>query len=204
MFNASSNAITLGTPLLLYLTYPCRETRLTKYAPDFFYVYPSIWSASTCNNYSCIRLLINEIIYHYLLVLQKDRILYNERMAEFSPQEQDRILGSISTLQGLISDVCANIPYFFNHHNTTSYQMLQDNPPLVSGGIILLWPLYVVGSTEIAPNNVRLWVMGRLKKIVEVMGIKQAAALAYALSIKKDIRVWSNEDNSPYELDVSG
>lgn len=58
--------------------------------------------------------------------------------------------------------------------------------PKAAGGNILLWPLYVAACTHVVSDAMRMWVIGRLEKMAEVMGIRQARVLAHLLSVRED------------------
>lgn len=65
-------------------------------------------------------------------------------------------------------------------------------PKAISGNL-LLWPLYTAGVTDLVSDMMRDWVAGRLRWIADVIGIRQAAPLAFSLRRKTDLLEWKDE-----------
>jgi len=65
-------------------------------------------------------------------------------------------------------------------------------PKAVSGNL-LLWPLYTAAVTDLVSDMMREWVAGRLRWISDIIGIRQAAPLAFSLRRKQDLLTWKDE-----------
>jgi len=84
------------------------------------------------------------------------------------------------------------------NHSTVPKKSLihwKDTSPLrLAGGYFLLWPLFMVGEMNLGTNEIRAWVIGRLRRIGDNMGIMLAHGLADVLSKKEEIRAWDIDD----------
>lgn len=158
---------------------------------DHYHVYSSIWTATVWNHYRCVRILVNELI-----IDQISYILSNPEEFPSSwdsvPFYESQLLASNSMLQHLSHDICASVPFYLGYSVKASDRASRPPPKAVSGNL-LLWPLYSAAVTGVVSDVMRDWVVGRLRMIADVMGIRQAAPLAYTLGLKQDLLVWENE-----------
>ncbi|KAH6720846.1 hypothetical protein BKA61DRAFT_471346 [Leptodontidium sp. MPI-SDFR-AT-0119] len=155
---------------------------------DHYHVYSSIWVAAIWNNYRSARILVNELIldqlgYMYqanpdLGLLWEDNCFYENQM-----------LTSNSTLLQLCHDICASVPYFLGCNPESN--VFTDQAPKSVNGNLLLWPLYTAGVTGMVSDVMRCWVAGRLQWITDVLGIRQAAPLAYSIVRRQDHLLWN-------------
>jgi hypothetical protein len=167
---------------------------------DYYYNYPNVWVAATWNHYNCTRILVQNMIHEYLIRFRQDPEVYSREMEKFSPSDRERILASKSTIQELSSDICASVPYHFDYRDCQSSHASIDSPPMAASGTILLWPLFTAAASGLVPDEMCLWIVQRLRLIAEFMGIRQAAALAGVLQLKKDVHDWSAEENAMVEF----
>jgi len=84
------------------------------------------------------------------------------------------------------------VPYYLGFDPDADKRLPRAVPKAVSGNL-LLWPLYTAGVTDLVSDMMRDWVAGRLRWISNVIGIRQAAPLAFSLRRKQDILLWQNE-----------
>jgi hypothetical protein len=185
----------------VYNTITMKERSESVFA-DYYHVYPNIWIATTWNHYRSIRMLVNELILEHLSHLNQNQFVYQDPGQDFSILYENRMLFSKSVLVQMTQDICASVPYYLNYQDPGRTDDPINNPPKAAGGNLLLWPLYTAAVTEVVSDVMRSWVVGRLKAIAEIMGIRQATALAHVLSLKKEIDVWEVEDLE-YPLDVT-
>lgn len=158
---------------------------------DHYHAYSSIWTATIWNSYRCVRILVNELILN-----QISHILQHPE--EFpstwdgSSFYESQILVSNSILQQLAHDICASVPFYLGYSANSKDRFSRPPPKAVSGNL-LLWPLYTAACTGVVSDMMRVWVAGRLRFISDVMGIRQAAPLAYTLEVKQDLLEWDGE-----------
>jgi hypothetical protein len=152
---------------------------------DYYHVYSSIWTASVWNHYRCVRILVNELILDQTAYILQHSEEYVSSRDKFSFYE-NQILTSRSTLLQLPHDTCASVPFYLGF-STNSRERSSRPPPKAVSGNLLLWPLFTAACTGVVSKAIRGWVAGRLRMISEVMGVRQAAPLAYILGRKQDI-----------------
>lgn len=155
---------------------------------DHYHVYGSVWIAAIWNNYRSARILVNELILDQLTYLYQtspeSSILWTDHCFY-----ENQILTSNSTLLQLCHDICASVPYFLGYNPENKGFM--EQPPKSVNGNLLLWPLYTAGVTGMVSDVMRCWVAGRLQWITDVMGIRQAAPLAYSMVRRQDHLLWN-------------
>ncbi|MCJ1403600.1 hypothetical protein MMC11_006823 [Xylographa trunciseda] len=163
------------------------QSRSESVFSDYYHTYDTIWTAYTWNSYRSIRILLNEMLLEQLRHLTQYPLDYLEPYDEYSllPYET-QILCCKSLLVQLTQDICASVPFYLGYHNQEDGPESMQVPPVAAGGNLLLWPLYTAACTNVVSDMMRLWVIGRLEKIAEVMGIRQATALAHLLHLRKD------------------
>ena len=158
---------------------------------DHYHVYSSIWTATIWNHYRCVRILVNELIIdqiNYILSHPEEFSSGWESEALYESQ----LLASNSMLQHLCHDICASVPFYLGHSANARDRASRPPPKAVSGNL-LLWPLYTAAVTGIVSDLMCQWVAGRLRMISEVVGIRQAAPLAYTLGLKQDLLQWEHD-----------
>ena len=162
---------------------------------DYYHIYSDIWIATTWNHYRSIRILLHEILLVQLLHLcQSSPSPTPSAFFDGDPSlpYEAQIRFSKAVLVQLTQDICASVPFYLDDHNPDRQDGAakatnpQAHPPRAAGGNLLLWPLFVAACTDVVSDVMRTWVVGRLEKIAEVMGIRQAKVLGYLLSIRKD------------------
>jgi hypothetical protein len=175
---------------LIYQTMTLKE-RSEEVFSDHYHVYPNLWVATVWNNYRAVRLLVNELILdqlcHLYLNSPESALLWND-VCFF----ENQVLASNTTLLQLCHDICATVPFYLGFDPNADKRMPRAIPKAVSGNM-LLWPLYTAGLTDLVSDMMRDWVAGRLRWISDVIGIRQAAPLAFSLRRKQDILKWQNE-----------
>jgi hypothetical protein len=174
----------------IYQTVTLRE-RSDEVFSDHYHVYPTLWTATAWNNYRAVRLLINELILNQLCHLylnnSESPLLWND--ACFF---ENRVLASNRILLQLCHDICASVPFYLGFDLNAEKDMPRAIPKAINGNL-LLWPLYAAGCTDLVSDMMRDWVAGRLRWISDVIGIRQAAPLAFSLRRKQDHLRWKDE-----------
>jgi hypothetical protein len=174
----------------IYQTVTLKE-RSEEVFSDHYHAYPNLWVATTWNNYRSVRILVNELILdqlcHLYLNNPESSLLWND--AFFF---ENQVLTSNTTLLQLCHDICSSVPYYLGFDPDADKRLPRAVPKAVSGNL-LLWPLYTAGVTDLVSDMMRDWVAGRLRWISNVIGIRQAAPLAFSLRRKQDILLWQNE-----------
>lgn len=158
---------------------------------DHYHVYSSVWIAAVLNNYRSARILVNELILDQLGYLYtnvpESNLLWNDNCFY-----ENQLLTSNTTLLQLCHDICASVPYFLGYNPDQASIYANQKPRCVNGNL-LLWPLYTAGVTGMVSDMMRSWVAGRLQYITDVMGIRQAAPLAYSVVRRQDHSLWNPE-----------
>lgn len=175
---------------MIYQTVTLKE-RSDEVFSDHYHVYPNLWVATVWNNYRAVRLLINELILdqlcHLYLNSPESPLLWNDTCFF-----ENQVLASNATLLQLCHDICASVPFYLGFDPNADKRMPRAIPKAVSGNL-LLWPLYTAGCTDLVSDMMRDWVAERLRWISDIIGIRQAAPLAFSLRRKQDILTWQNE-----------
>ena len=160
---------------------------------NYYHVYKNIWVAHTWNLYRSIRILLNEMMLEQLIHLsqspleQCNRGNISKHIEHITSPYEEQITFCRSVLVQLPWDICASVPFYLEHHHRPQFsESAESLGPRAAGGNLLLWPLYVAACTDVVSDAMRMWVVGRLEKMAEVMGIRQAQVLAYSLSVRKD------------------
>lgn len=169
---------------------------------DYYHVYPCIWTAAVWNYYRCVRILVNELIIDQITYLLSHLEEFPSAWANV-PFYESQLLSSNSTLQHLCHDICASVPFYLGYSVNAKDRASRPPPKAVSGNM-LLWPLYSAAVTGVVSDVMRDWVVGRLRVIADVLGIRQAAPLAYTLGLKQDMLVWENESGDESTATTDG
>jgi hypothetical protein len=155
---------------------------------DNYHIYSSIWIATAWNHYRCVRILVNELLLHQLaraVQNSQESASQLDKMAFYKSQ----IFFSNATLLQLSHDICSSVPFYLGYSANQGERISRAPPKAVSGNL-LLWPLYTAGVTGLTSDMMREWVIGRLRMISDVMGIRQAGPLADTLTSMQDILEW--------------
>ncbi|KAL2068930.1 hypothetical protein VTL71DRAFT_15268 [Oculimacula yallundae] len=94
------------------------------------------------------------------------------------------------TCRPIIEDVVASVPYFFGWNrgidpamnDLSNFACGEPNPTTVKplAGIFAMWPIFAAASSDFASPSQRLFLKGKLKHVVEHMGINQARIMFQA------------------------
>lgn len=178
-------------PISFIYTTVTLDERSEEVFSDHYHVYPSIWTATVWNLYRCVRILVNELIIDQITYLLQHPEEFPSSW-ESIPFYESQILASNSTLLQLSHDICASVPFYLGY-SVKANNCASRPPPKAVSGNMLLWPLYTAACTFRVSDMMREWVAGRLRMISDVMGIRQAAPLAYTLGLKQDLLEWEKE-----------
>ncbi len=172
-----------------YTTMPV-DTRTDDVFADYFHIYPDIFGAMIWQHFRCVRILINEIVVTQIAALYYQSLgpSSNSGVEVNSGTSKDVALppdfpfannfyASHTLLTVLTHEICAAVPYYLNYHLYGCDWSNPDHPPPGANGNLLLWPLFMVGQLEAVSPMMSSWAVGRMKKIREVMGVKQVGMI---------------------------
>ncbi|OOF90915.1 hypothetical protein ASPCADRAFT_134653 [Aspergillus carbonarius ITEM 5010] len=146
-----------------------------------YHIYPDAWVAAVWNNIRTCRLLL-----HHEMKTQLEAVL-NRTPHTFSLSDAFQHQHSVTTIQQLISDICASVPQYcghlslltgnssptqqatFNHHSLSGI-------PTIAGIYLLFWPLLNAGQMTDSDTQ-RNWIINRSRYIGKMTGIQQAFVL---------------------------
>ena len=170
---------------------------------NYYHQYQNVHQAISWNHWRSLRILVHEF-----LVTQISGLYYERYMADFGPRPQMSTTAykhtnmsedfkysalfrrSHRVLQAMPNDICASIPYYLSYNtNKSPWDGVTSPPVALARGNMLLWPLYMAGQMAAVDDSLRQWTVGRLRKIGDRMGIKQASMLANALARHEELRV---------------
>ena len=160
-------------PWLRYTTKTSDDTENVQ--SGFYHVYPNMWIVGGYNLYRCARILMHELIVHWLDRSSADDL------------QQRQSSGAI--LARLSAEICASVPCIFG-------QIAKNGPPNASyspkaaTGTWVLWPLYLAATMDSATPTTRAWVITQLDKLGRIMGLQQATTLAAVLRTQKELTAW--------------
>jgi hypothetical protein len=146
-------------------------------------VYSNIGTASVWNHYRSVRILVHEIILYQLA-----------RQARISPQDHYSLSAnaiqtqmSKAMLTTIMNGVCDSVPFYLHYHIHGDNWASMQPMPKAATVIFILWPLYCSAVSQYVSDEMLSWITGRLEKIAEVTGVRQAAALAHTMRMRSDI-----------------
>lgn len=184
----------------IYQTVTLRQ-RSEEVFSDHYHVYNNLWIATVWNNYRSVRILLHEILLdqlcHLYLNNPESSLLWND--LNFF---ENQVLASNSILLQLCHDICASVPYYLGFDPNADIFSPRQVPKAVAGNL-LLWPLYIAGCTDLVSDMMRDWAGGRLRWISDVIGIRQAAPLAFSMKRKQDLLTWQNETEDDETPNIS-
>jgi hypothetical protein len=156
------------------------------------------WAPPVWNGMRTCRIMLHETI--------RDQLLVSASAANpvFTPDDADaQESASVSICIEMGRDVMRSVP---QHDPTQDLTQDLTQPKTVLAGThhaYIIWPLYLVGGMDVAPGNVKTWVVRRLKIMSEEEGIKQAGVLATYLEQRADF--WSRKaDLAPWKAPLLG
>jgi hypothetical protein len=186
---------------------------------DYYHTYTSILTATSWNSYRSVRILLNELLLTQLSHLSQSPFQFEDDDEDFpnlaedslsllQQQYKSRILQSRAVIVQLSQDICASVPFFLCDAPTSQNFLLIENqqstqPPRAASGNLLLWPLFTAACTNMVSNVMRTWVVQRLKRIADVLGIQQARALAILLRLGKDPPAWHDTELTMQDTELT-
>ena len=137
---------------------------------NYYDVYHDIWTVGLMNNQRKVTLLVHELAVTRLLHLQRKCLL--------SVNEVHRIQELRVAALDNIDMICASVPFLLRSGH-------------VEAVTNVLWPLYVSAQMEPRMLNVssatRSWIVERMRKIGNEMGVKQAIYMADLLVQQQEV-----------------
>lgn len=169
----------------IYTTVMAKEASAEVFT-DHWHRYRSVGVAVAWNHYRTLRILVNRIIITQIGYLTEN--LPAHEFEQYSSPHGDLIENSRSMVVELSHEICASVPFFLKYdvHSDDTKSSSTCQPQNAARGRVLLWPLYVAGQTENLSDIMRLWAVGRLDKLAEVMAIRKAKVLAHVLRTQRE------------------
>jgi hypothetical protein len=119
--------------------------------------------------------MLNEIVYKYACMMTpsaaRDLLYYAAR----------------ENIGMMASEICASVPQF---------RTQTQSPRILASGHVLIWPLSILGASELVPVSLRRYAIESLRFIGTDMKIPQASHVAKALEQGKRPEDWSVEHRS--------
>ncbi|PWY74515.1 hypothetical protein BO94DRAFT_524377 [Aspergillus sclerotioniger CBS 115572] len=125
---------------------------------DKYHLYHNVNLASIWNNYRQTRIVVNEMLRFMSLRMWR---------LQRAPEYQQTMSQCMETIQQMVDDICASIPYHFISGETG-----------FGASIRLLWPLYIAGSSKCTDSSTREWIAQILDVIGNTVGLQQALSMA--------------------------
>ena len=185
------------------------EARTEDVFADYYHIYPDIFTAILWQHYRCTRILVNEIIVTQIAALfyqlstpldfQLDVNTGNCKDMALPPDFPfaNNFYASHAMLTSLTHDICASVPYYLNYHIHGSAWSDREHSPPAGCGNLLLWPLYMVGQLHAVSPLMRKWVVGRMAKISEVLGITQIGLIGKLIDDGQELTILDRPETDP-------
>ncbi|KAL5330117.1 hypothetical protein ACEPPN_003641 [Leptodophora sp. 'Broadleaf-Isolate-01'] len=154
--------------------------------PGRVYSFGEFWMANKCNIARSCRLLIWSTILRCIAWLSGP----HEYMMTTEYAEGSR------KCRTLIKDIISSVPYYFGWTTKTSPEkanMFEHSAEFQASttgrsGATLLWPLYVISTSDFASPSERDYVRGKMRYIAENLGVNQAALALKTLLLLEDAK----------------
>lgn len=143
---------------------------LTPY-DEQYHVYPSIWAFNTWNQYRCARIMVSEILLTHIRQLSD-----SSSLRSLSEEFQIHCKTYRANIHRLAADICRSVPFALGVHHP-QYDPHLPPPDSYIGGLVLLWPLYMAGTSESSTHPLRRWSVQCLRWVGHTYGLDQALAL---------------------------
>lgn len=149
-----------------------------------YHVYNEIYMAHIWNGMRVCRIMLHETIRDQLLAASTAMTpIFTED--EIAAQYDS----SMNAMLQMREDILASVP----HHAPLSFSGKPASLLEGSRAYFVLWPLYLAGAMDVTTEQIRNWVIARLRSIGESVGIKQAFVVAEYLSLQKHIESWETK-----------
>jgi hypothetical protein len=146
-----------------------------------YHVYKENWMVHIWNGMRVCRIMLHETIRDQLLAASTAMTpIFTE--CEIAAQNDS----SMNAMLQMRADILASVP----HHTPMNFSTKSVSLLEGSRAYFVLWPLYLAGAMDVTTEQIRKWVIARLRSIGESVGIKQAFVVAEYLSQKKIIETW--------------
>jgi hypothetical protein len=145
--------------------------------------YGDIWTCSIWGKWRCIRIYVHEMIVDCITRCGQSSLTLDP-----TSDTESRLRESCRMIQILASEIAASIPFMVGYKNGEKLPPGSNVPAM--GGMLCLWPLFVIGGMDSASDAIRAWSIHRLLSIGADMGIYQALSLADVLRTRQEIAYW--------------
>ncbi|KAL9624162.1 MAG: hypothetical protein Q9160_001684 [Pyrenula sp. 1 TL-2023] len=171
------------------------ESATPEVLSDYYYAFNDLYVSSMHSLFRVCSLLAYEILLlHLCPPLRHFETAWPTTSSPLSPSQSALLQSTAATMLRIIDAVCANAPYHLgfptqpqgsntdpNSNSTSNPNIPTDTSPAVRGNPIL-WPLYMAGKMPVCPPATRTWIIGRLHKLGNEIGIAQGLLFARFLS----------------------
>ena len=170
---------------LRYTSVPCKFSE--NVLSDYYHIYPRSYVVGGYNLYRSARIMTHELILNWL-----------SRNPDYESRDLQRRESEI-VLTRLNAEICASVPFILGDVETPDGTASFRG---ASGGIAMVWPLYLAATMDTATKSTRAWVITRLDKLGHVMGIQQAVTLADVLRTTKHITAWDRFESTRVDEEI--
>ena len=147
-------------------------------------VYNDSWTAQIWNGMRSCRILLHEIVRDQILVAS------TATTPIFTlEQAKDQNRQSVLAMLNMQADILASIP----SHMPSTLKDRRASLMEASRGYFILWPLYMAGVMDLTTKPIKTWVIGRLRAIARLSGIRQAIVLAEILEEHRHVAAWDTK-----------
>ncbi|KAI0190734.1 hypothetical protein EV127DRAFT_79516 [Xylaria flabelliformis] len=141
-------------------------------------VYSDVWIGTVCNSARALRLILQSMSVRCAAWV----------CAPVDYRTTPEYATAASVCRDAITDIIASVPYFLGWHlrrkevshiktNFGTFPCGEEDTAKGLAGYLITWPLTCVISQDYATDAQRAWVVGRLRKIGNELGVKYALAM---------------------------
>jgi hypothetical protein len=143
-----------------------------------YHVYSYAWVVQLWNGMRTCRILLHQIIRRHLssdALATVPEFTYEEAVAQMA--------SSVSITLQLQQDILSSIS-----HQSIAFQNPNDPSSTLSGSrnSFIIHPLYLIGALDLSSEEIKDWVVARLRLLHDSAGIRQAGVLAGYLSRRQE------------------
>lgn len=142
------------------------------------------WAANAWNNYRMMRISIHSTIISYI----------PKSATGFSSRENEKIFhGSVEILTQMTDQICYSVPFSLGTiprrttveatSTSATSSASKTTWAFPGGGYLLAWPLFIAGSLESTPKDLRKWIANKLQDISLRIGLGLAQVMANDLTL---------------------
>ncbi|KAI8950220.1 hypothetical protein F4801DRAFT_550167 [Xylaria longipes] len=169
-------------------------------------VYNDIWIGTVCNSAHALRMILRTLSIRCAAWI----------CAPVDYRTTPVYATAARVCQDAITDIIASVPYFLGWHlrrkevshvktNFGTFVCGEEDSVKGLAGHLLTWPLTCIVSHDFTTDAQRQWVMGRLQKIGNELGVKSALAMTQlsmrvpSMMVQRDLLLWSGRRTMDFQ-----